>query len=125
MAFKADPDAILDVVQAVDESAANIIMHGYRGRPGSIEVVVWRDGNALLIRLLDQATPFDPTTVPPPDMTLPLDKRPLGGLGVYLIRHLVDEIIHRVTSQGGNELTLVKKGVEFSNPQEDTHEHHR
>lgn len=108
-AFKIDPDAILDVVQAVDESAANIIMHGYRGQPGSIEIAVRRDGNALVIQLRDQARPFDPTSVPPPDVTLPLERRPVGGLGIYLTRLLVDEMRHRATPQGGNELTLVKK----------------
>jgi len=108
-AFKADPDVILDIVQAVDESAANIIMHGYRGQPGPIEIAVRGDGTSLVIHLRDQATPFDPTSVPPPDLTLPLERRPIGGLGVYLTRLLVDEMRYHMTPQGGNELTLVKK----------------
>jgi len=108
-AFKADPSAILDILQAVDEAATNIIVHGYRGQPGTIEIEIRREGDSLLVRLRDQATPFDPTAVPPPDLTLPLEKRPLGGMGVYLARQLMDEMTHRVSSQGGNELTLVKK----------------
>jgi len=108
-AFKADPSAILDILQAVDEAATNIIVHGYRGQPGTIEIEIRREGDSLLVRLRDQATPFDPTAVPPPDLTLPLEKRPLGGMGIYLARQLMDEMTHRVTSQGGNELTLVKK----------------
>ena len=108
-AFKADPSAVLDVLQAVDEAATNIIVHGYRGQPGMIEIEVRREGDSLVVRLRDQATPFDPTAVPPPDLTLPLEKRPLGGMGIYLARQLMDEMTHRVTSQGGNELTLVKK----------------
>ena len=108
-AFKADPSAILDMLQAVDEAATNIIVHGYRGQPGMIEIEVRREGDSLVVRLRDQATPFDPTAVPPPDLTLPLEKRPLGGMGIYLARQLMDEMTHRVTSQGGNELTLVKK----------------
>jgi anti-sigma regulatory factor (Ser/Thr protein kinase) len=44
-----------------------------------------------------------------PDLTLPLKKRPLGGLGIYFIRHFSDEVRYRVTEKGENELTLVKK----------------
>lgn len=59
----------------------------------------------------DQAPLFDPTNAPEPDMSLPLDLRPLGGLGVFLIRQYMDEMSYRVTPQGGNELTLVKREV--------------
>ncbi len=104
-----DLPVIPDILQAVDESATNIIVHGYRGRPGQIDIDVKREGNFLVVRLRDQATPFDPTTVPDPDVTLPLDERPIGGLGVYLTRRLMDAMTHRVTPQGGNELTLAKK----------------
>lgn len=97
-----------DVVQAVDESATNVVVHGYRDRPGEIEVEIGRAGNELVVILRDQAPPFDPTQRPSPDVTLPLDERPLGGLGVFLTRRFMDQVSHRVTAEGGNELTLVK-----------------
>ncbi len=105
----AGPHTIEDLVQAVDESAANIILHGYRGRPGKIEIEIRKERNALVVCLRDQAPPFDPTQVPPPDLTLPLEERRLGGLGIYLARRFTDGMSHRVTSGGGNELTLRKK----------------
>lgn len=107
-ALDIDPATIGDIVQSVDESATNIIEHGYRGSPGMIEVEIKREGKALLAVLRDQAPPFDPTQRPPPDITLPLEQRPLGGLGVYLTKMFMDRVIHRVTPEGGNELTLVK-----------------
>jgi anti-sigma regulatory factor (Ser/Thr protein kinase) len=55
------------------------------------------------------APPFDPTRVPDPDLTLPLEERPLGGLGIYLIRQSVDKMVYRAVPEGGNELTLVKR----------------
>lgn len=110
-ALQADPDEVYDVIQAVDESAANIITHGYRGAPGTIEVEVRPEAEALVVCLRDHAPPFDPTRLPPPDMTLPLDRRPIGGLGVYLTRKLMDEVIHQVTPQGGNLLILVKRAI--------------
>ena len=107
----ADPVMLLDVVLAVSEVATNIMIHGYQGQPGLIEIEVGRAGNSLVVRLRDQAPPFDPTVVPDPDLTLPLEKRSPGGMGIYLARQLMDELTHRLTPQGGNELTLIKKGM--------------
>jgi serine/threonine-protein kinase RsbW len=106
-----DREAIPGAVLAVDEAACNIMTHGYRGRQGTIEIEMERDGDALVIRLRDEAAPFDPTSVPPPDLTLPLERRPPGGMGIYLIRQVMDEMTHRIRPRGGNELTLVKRGI--------------
>ena len=109
MALKADRDAIDDMIQAVDESATNIIVHGYRDRPSNIEIEVTQEGNALVVRLRDQAPLFDPTRAPPSDVTLPLERRRVGRLGIHLIRQFTDNVTYRITSEGGNELTLRKK----------------
>jgi serine/threonine-protein kinase RsbW len=108
-----DPEAIPGLVLAVDEAATNIIVHGYRNRGGVIEVEVQLEEGDLVLRLRDQAPPFDPTSVSPPDLTRPLEERSPGGLGIYLIRQAVDEISYRVAPEGGNELTLVKKRKEL------------
>jgi len=110
-AFGVDADVIPDVILAVDEAASNIIAHGYCGQEGLLEIQVWRDEDALVIRLRDEAAPFDPTSIPPPDPTLSLEQRIPGGWGIHLIRQVMDEMSHRVTPQGGNELTLVKRGL--------------
>jgi serine/threonine-protein kinase RsbW len=106
----ADPGAVPDIVQAVDESVANAILHGYRGRDGTVEVEVDSSGRSLVVRLRDDAPPFDPTLLPAPDITLPLAARPLGGMGVYLARELMDKVTYQVTKDG-NELTLVKECI--------------
>lgn len=120
-ALKADPDAITDIVLAVNEVATNVIVHGYQGQPGIIEVEVGQTGGSLVVRVRDQAPPFNPHDVPLPDLNLPLEKRPFGGMGVYLTKRLMDEVIHLVTPQGGNELTLVKKA---SILKEESNDHH-
>jgi serine/threonine-protein kinase RsbW len=104
-----DPDGVSDMLLAVNEAGSNVILHGYQGQPGTIEIELSRRGESLVVRLRDQASPFDPTSVPPPDVTLPLEQRPYGGMGIHLIRQLMDEVTYRVTPQGGNELTLVKR----------------
>jgi serine/threonine-protein kinase RsbW len=104
----ADEEAVSDLVQAVDELACNVIEHGYAGRAGSIEIVLARLDGGIQVRIRDAAPPFDPGTVPEPRLDLPLDQRPLGGMGVHLARTLTDGMDHRILPEGGNETTLTK-----------------
>jgi len=104
-----DGKVIDEMLQAVEEAVANTVLHGYNRQPGEIKVEVQREGNQLVVRLQDQAPHFDPTGFPPPDLTLALEERAPGGLGIYLMRQFTDTVTHRVTSDGSNELTLVKK----------------
>jgi serine/threonine-protein kinase RsbW len=103
--------AIYDLILAVNEVVTNIVIHGYRRQPGEIEIDLRRQGDAIEIRLRDQARLFDPTRVPAPNLNLPLHKRPLGGMGVHVTRQIVDAMHYRVTPEGGNELTLVKRAI--------------
>jgi serine/threonine-protein kinase RsbW len=97
-----------DLVQAVDEAATNAIIHGHAGRPGWVEVAVETKGDKLIVTIADDAPPFDPTSVPTPDLTVhPLARRP-GGMGVMLARLCVDEMTYRPRPGGGNILTLVR-----------------
>ncbi len=105
----ADETATADMVQSVDEAAANIILHGYRGEARPIEVTIAREEQCLIVQLHDQAPLFNPTQAPEPDLTLPLHQRPLGKMGIHLIRTLMDEMRYAVSPEGGNTLTLVKK----------------
>lgn len=104
-----DSEGIHNLQLAVDEAATNVMLHGYQGQGGPLEIEMERLERRLVVRLRDEAAPFDPNTVPVPDLTLPLSQRPIGGLGVHLVRQTMDEIHHRVTPTGGNELTLIKR----------------
>jgi serine/threonine-protein kinase RsbW len=117
-ALNVAPSIVYDLVLAVNEMATNIVVHGYRGSPGMIELDLHRVDDAIEIRLRDQAPPFDPTRAPTPDTTLPLEKRSLGGMGIYVTRQLIDTMRYHTTSQGSNELTLVKRGAVADNPKE-------
>jgi serine/threonine-protein kinase RsbW len=107
--LEADPAATSQVVMAVNEIATNIVLHGYRDRPGRIEIEVKQSAATLIVYLRDSAPPFDPTSIAPPNLDLPLERRPLGGLGMHMVRNLVDEVTYRRLPQGGNELTLKKQ----------------
>ena len=99
-----------DLVLAVNEAVTNVLLHGYDGQPGPVTICVEIVNDDLRVVLTDSAPPFDPTRVPPPDIFLPLEDRPLGGLGVHMMRQLTDELLYRPLADG-NELVFVKRGV--------------
>ena len=93
---------------ALDEAVSNAINHGYdAGVRGEIAVRLRRGADRVEVEVEDDGRPFDPLQVPPPDLSLPLEQRPIGGLGVHLIRNLMDEVSY--TRVGGrNVLKMVK-----------------
>ena len=105
------PDEIDDLVQAVDESATNVLVHGYGKQPGPLTVSVDGDGGRVTVRLEDEAPCFDPRRWERPDADAPWTRRRPGGFGIPLTRGCVDEIYHRERNGGpGNVLILVKRG---------------
>ena len=104
-----DDDAIYQVQLAVDEACTNIIEHAYGGEGrGEIECTCRIEPDGLTMTLRDDGNPFDPSSVPDPDTDAELEDRQMGGLGVYLMRKLMDEV-HFECTDSGNVLTLVKR----------------
>ena len=95
---------------AVDEACSNIIEHAYGGEDRGVIECSWhvQDGD-LTIVLRDYGQPFDPTAVPEPDVEADLEERTGGGLGLYFIHQIMDEVIFDFDSEAGNLLTLVKR----------------
>lgn len=91
---------------ALDEVLANIVTHGYVGaeaRP--IEVgMAYADGRVELV-IEDAARPFNPLEAVPPDLGAPLEERPVGGLGIALVRRLMESVEYERTG-GRNRLRL-------------------
>jgi serine/threonine-protein kinase RsbW len=104
-----DQDGISELILAANEAVTNVIVHGYQGQPGAIEITIEGNDRHFSVHIRDQAPFFDPTSVPPPDITRPLEKRPYGGMGVHMMRQFVDNLSYRAISSGGNELILEKE----------------
>ncbi|MGE5465265.1 MAG: ATP-binding protein [Betaproteobacteria bacterium] len=102
-----DPPAY-DIRLAVDEIATNIVRHAYREKPGRIWVMCYRLGDEFIVIMKDEGRPFDPTTMPPPDLTAGLDKRNVGGLGIYFVRRVMTRMSHEY-KDGKNIVTMIKK----------------
>lgn len=99
------PERTARLELAVEEWAVNVCRHAYQGAGGSVTVAVGAIGPALVVELTDEGPPFDPTAAATPDVTLPLAERRPGGLGVFLIQRLVDQVRYQ-REDSRNVLTL-------------------
>ena len=94
---------------AVEEAVVNVISYAYPpDTEGNIEVHVSSDGDVLHYQIIDSGVAFDPTAKEKTDITLPAEDRQIGGLGILLVRELMDTINYE-RIDGKNILTLIKK----------------
>ncbi|MEI7638991.1 MAG: ATP-binding protein [Syntrophus sp. (in: bacteria)] len=81
---------------AVEEALVNIIRYAYEGQAGDVELRGGiADDQRFVIEILDSGIPFDVYTLPKPDIHCSIKDRKVGGLGVFLIQRMVDELLYR------------------------------
>ena len=94
---------------AIEEAVVNVIDYAYpAGQEGNIEVQIMSDGETLKTVLIDSGVAFDPTAKEKADTSLSVEDRQIGGLGILLVRELMDSINYE-RIDGQNILTLIKK----------------
>jgi len=100
--------AVYSIEMAVDEACSNIIEHAYEGEgKGNIRCTCAVTEEALKVTIRDRGKPFDPSQIPPPNLSKNIDDRQAHGLGLHFIRKWMDEVQFR--SRGAeNILTMVK-----------------
>ncbi len=102
--------AIYSVQLAADEAASNIIEHAYQGvANASLQITCDMQDDELIITMRDSGKPFDTSNVKQPNLKADLSKRQIGGLGVYLMRKLMDEVRYESNAKTGNLLTMTKR----------------
>jgi len=102
---------VYNIQLASDEAASNIIEHAYEGvSDGIIEISCGLKSDAIAIILVDHGGSFDPSEVPMPNLKADLSERKIGGLGLYLMRKLMDEVHYEADPKNNrNTLTLIKR----------------
>jgi serine/threonine-protein kinase RsbW len=86
------PEKAARLELAVEEWAANVCHHAYSDAGGTLSVSVRDEGEGVLVEMCDEGRAFDPTAVTEPDLTAPLAERRAGGLGVLLIRRMLEDV---------------------------------
>ncbi len=101
----AGPEVLLKIEVVLEELLVNHVSHAYKSGEGDSEVVCSCRPGFFCVEVSDEAAPFDPLQHAPPDLTLAPGERPIGGLGIHMVRSLADEIGYR-REAGRNVITV-------------------
>jgi anti-sigma regulatory factor (Ser/Thr protein kinase) len=101
---------VYNIQLATDEAASNIIEHAYENQPdGILELSCGVQNDRITIILTDYGKSFDPSEIPLPDLKADLSDRKIGGLGIFLMRKLMDEVHYESRPVKSNILTMIKR----------------
>ena len=102
-------ETVFDVRLATDEAITNVIQHGYEGREGMIRILCEVSTREIVLVVEDSAKPFNLSSVEEPRFPDNIEKRQIGGLGVYLIKKKMDKVTHEF--KNGKNILIMKKIV--------------
>lgn len=110
--FGEEKDIPLPVIHkiciVIDELLNNIISYAYKdSKEHIVDINIKLTGEKLVIEITDDGFPFNPIVMPPPDTKLGLEERELGGLGIHLVRNIMDDYQYK-RSKGENIIVLIK-----------------
>lgn len=107
--FSLSPGVVFNITLVLEEAVVNIINYAYpKEKHESIYLSAKLYNDSIVLVLTDTGKEFDPTMAPETDITLSADERPIGGLGIFLIRQIMNEVRYE-RIDGKNVLTLEKK----------------
>jgi len=105
------PNVVFLVILAIEELVTNCIKYGYDDADAhTIDIELSVDASKLTMVVADDGHPFDPLAATPPDLSLAIEDRPIGGLGIHMLRELTDEMTYE-RRDGANRVTLIKRVV--------------
>ena len=104
-----DASVSMSLNLALEEAVSNVIMYAYpKGTDGLVDIKAILDKDSLEFVISDSGVAFDPTAAPEADITLDVQDRPIGGLGIFLVRNIMDAV-HYKREGGKNILSMSKK----------------
>jgi anti-sigma regulatory factor (Ser/Thr protein kinase) len=94
---------------AIEELVTNCIKYGYGdAKDHVVDIALCVEGGVLNIEVIDDGRPFNPLEAPAPDLSLPIEQRPIGGLGLHLLRELADDVSYE-RRDGTNRVRMIKR----------------
>jgi len=105
-AWRLHPQRLMQLELAVEEAVVNICDYAYEVPPGELTMRVIPGVSSLTVEIVDEGVPFDPLDVAKPDLRASVADRAVGGLGILLVRRVMDEVSYRRDGTR-NILTLI------------------
>ena len=103
-----DGSTVMQMNLALEEAVVNVMNYAYpKGSKGDVDIRALCDGAQMKFVLIDSGTPFDPTKHQTPDVQLSADERAIGGLGIFLVTQIMDNVSYERRNDK-NILTLCK-----------------
>lgn len=103
-----DGSTVMQMNLALEEAVVNVMNYAYpKGSKGDVDIRALCDGAQMKFVLIDSGTPFDPTKHQTPDVQLSADERAIGGLGIFLVTQIMDNVSYERRNEK-NILTLCK-----------------
>ena len=107
--FGLSPELVFNLNLVLEEAVSNVILYAYpKEEHQTISLIASKKDNQLIFVLTDSGKEFDPTQAPDADITLSAEDRPIGGLGIFLIRQIMNTVEYQ-RIEGKNVLTLGKE----------------
>ena len=96
---------------AIDELFSNIAHYAYHPGvgPATVRVEVVEDPMAVVITFIDEGVPYDPLSTEDPDTSLSAEERQIGGLGIYMVKKSMDEVVYEYKE--GRNILRIKKNI--------------
>ncbi|MBP5504803.1 MAG: SpoIIE family protein phosphatase [Bacteroidales bacterium] len=103
-----DSGVAMNLNLAIEEAVTNVVLYAYpKGTHGTVDITAVKNDGSLEFTITDGGVPFDPTAAPEPDISASVEDRPIGGLGIHLVRTIMDKVSYEY-KDGKNILTLIK-----------------
>ena len=109
--FALDPNLSFQLNLVLEEAVVNVIQYAFpKGEEHTFTLDVKKEADTITFILRDDGKPFNPLTqAPDVDINLSAEKRQIGGLGIFLVQQMMDEVDYKRTSKGENVLVMRKK----------------
>jgi anti-sigma regulatory factor (Ser/Thr protein kinase) len=104
---------IYEIELATEEALVNIFNYSYPEGNGEAEIICNLEGDTFIVEIIDYGIPFDITTVPDPDVTVDISQRALGGLGIFFIKKLMDDVQYRRENDKNILSLIIKKELSW------------
>ena len=105
--YGADDAVLMQIELGVEEVFVNIASYAYPDTEGEAEVEVSVEDGMAILRFTDSGVAFDPVAAPEPDTGLPAEERQIGGLGIFLVKEMMDDVSY--SYEEGKNILVIKK----------------